>query len=196
MSEIIAKYKKRGKYLLILHEATCDKSFTVNCLFESNIARVILLTYVILTYYKLIEAKSARTNLTTICFLTFHRFSFPYFNSNISYSAHLFCIRWSFLIDLFSNFFPENSITFENTYLRSCWFHCVDMFYFKFTILLLINSMTRILLLKTLYKFGTIKMIYPAPTYVWFRLVWIQMFCISHLAFLRFTFHWYLHCSN
>ena len=30
-------------------------------------------------------------------------------------------------------------------------------------------------------------LIYPIPTYLWFRLVWIQMFCMSRLAFLRFT---------
>ena len=34
-------------------------------------------------------------------------------------------------------------------------------------------------------------LIYPIPRYVWLRLVWIQMFCISRLAFLCFTFYWY-----
>ena len=58
------------------------------------------------------------------------------------------------------------------------------------------NSVTRILLLEILYKFRTIKLIYPAPTYVRFRLMWIQMFCISRLAFWHFIFHWYLQCSN
>ena len=33
-SEITAKYEKRGKYLTILHEATCDNYFIVKCLFE------------------------------------------------------------------------------------------------------------------------------------------------------------------
>ena len=42
-SEIIAKYEKRGKYLPILHEATCDNYFIVKCLLKSNKARVILL---------------------------------------------------------------------------------------------------------------------------------------------------------
>ena len=32
--EIIAKYEKRGKYLPILHEATCDNYFIVKCLFK------------------------------------------------------------------------------------------------------------------------------------------------------------------
>ena len=38
------KYEKRGKYLPILHEATCDNYFIVKCLFKSNESRVILLT--------------------------------------------------------------------------------------------------------------------------------------------------------
>ena len=43
--QIIAKYKKRGIYLPILHEATCDIYFIVKCLLKSNLARVSLLTY-------------------------------------------------------------------------------------------------------------------------------------------------------
>ena len=35
-SEITAKYEKRGKYLPILHEATCDNYFIVKCLFYLN----------------------------------------------------------------------------------------------------------------------------------------------------------------
>ena len=42
--EMTAKYKKRGKYLQILHEATCDNNFIVKCFVKSNVARVILLT--------------------------------------------------------------------------------------------------------------------------------------------------------
>ena len=44
-SDIIAKYEKRGKYLPILHEATCDNYLIVKCLLKSNVAWVILLTY-------------------------------------------------------------------------------------------------------------------------------------------------------
>ena len=33
-TQIIAKYEKRGKYLPILHKATCDNYFTVKCLFK------------------------------------------------------------------------------------------------------------------------------------------------------------------
>ena len=41
--EIIAKNEKRGKYLSILHEATCDNYFIIKCLLKSNVVRVILL---------------------------------------------------------------------------------------------------------------------------------------------------------
>ena len=37
-SEMIAEYKKGGKYLPILHEATCDKYFIVRGLLKSNVA--------------------------------------------------------------------------------------------------------------------------------------------------------------
>ena len=49
----------------------------------------------------IIVSKSARNNLTY--FQTFDSFLFLYFNLNILYSVHLFCIRWSFVIDLFWN---------------------------------------------------------------------------------------------
>ena len=42
--EIIAKYEKRGKYLPIMQEATCDNYFTVKCFLKSNIATIYLLT--------------------------------------------------------------------------------------------------------------------------------------------------------
>ena len=44
---IIAKYQKRGKYLSILHDTTCDNYFIFKCLLKSNVARFILLTYCI-----------------------------------------------------------------------------------------------------------------------------------------------------
>ena len=43
-NKIIANYKKRGKFLPVLHEAMCDNYFIDKCLLKSNIARVILLT--------------------------------------------------------------------------------------------------------------------------------------------------------
>ena len=44
--EVIVKYEKRGKYLPILQEPTCENYVIVTeCLLKSNVARVILLTY-------------------------------------------------------------------------------------------------------------------------------------------------------
>ena len=43
--EITAIYEKRGRYLPILHEATCDNYFIVKCLLKSNMARAISLSY-------------------------------------------------------------------------------------------------------------------------------------------------------
>ena len=40
--EIATKYEKRGKYLAILHEATCDNYFIAKCLLKSNESRVTL----------------------------------------------------------------------------------------------------------------------------------------------------------
>ena len=42
--QLIAKYEKRGKYLPILYEVTCDNYFIVKCLLKSNELRNILLT--------------------------------------------------------------------------------------------------------------------------------------------------------
>ena len=43
-ASFLAKYEIRGKYLPILHKATCDKFFIVKYLLESNVSTVILLT--------------------------------------------------------------------------------------------------------------------------------------------------------
>ena len=42
--EIIPKYEKRGKYLPILHMATCDNCFSVKRLLKSIVSRIILLS--------------------------------------------------------------------------------------------------------------------------------------------------------
>ena len=102
----MAKYEKRGKYLLILHETTCDNYFIVKWLFisiESRVTYQLHRTY--LTWFKVdkLEAKTVSTNFTWLYFKTFDTFIFPHFSSNILYSVHLFGIRWSFVISLFSN---------------------------------------------------------------------------------------------
>ena len=84
----------------------------------------------------------------------------------------------------------KHLITFENTCLVSYRFHCVNIFYIKSSLceaFTVTNSMTRHLLIKTLYKFRTVTCSFatdlPYPTYVCFRLVKVQIFCISHLVF-------------
>ena len=108
-----------------------------------------------LTYCKQIDTKTARINRTRSYFQTFGSFLFPYFNSYNLYSVDLFCIRWSFVIDLFANTAFQTFDYFENAYLLSCRFYCVDIFYIKFRFfetLTVTNSVTRISLVETLYK--------------------------------------------
>ena len=99
-------------------------------------------------------------------------------------------------------FCSKHSITLENTYLISCWFHCIDELCIKFIFYETFrgtNSVTRILLIETLFNFRTIKYcftLYLHMYHVCFRLVWNEMFSISRLAFLRFPFHWYLQILN
>ena len=129
-------------------------------------------------------------------------FLFAYFNTNILYSVQLFCTQWSFAINLFSkvlfqtfDYFSEYVPTMLLIWLR----YCVDIFYIKFKFcktFTVTNSVTRILSIKTLYKFRTIMCCLTLYLHTCFRLVCIQMFCISHLAFLRFIFHWHLYCSS
>ena len=74
----------------------------------------------------------------------------------------------------FQMFFSKHSITFENTYLLTCWFHSVVMFYIEskfcktFTIT---NSVTRILLIEALYKFRAIK--------CWF-MIYLHMYVVQY----------------
>ena len=122
-----------------MYETTCDNYFIGKCLLKSNIARVILLTYlltapsllnIILTYYKQNGAKTARISLATwLFFQIFDSILFPYFNSNILYSVHLLCIQWPFVMNLFSNNF----------------FHAFDYFWKQVTTKLLISLCWHIL---------------------------------------------------
>ena len=43
--ETIVKNKEQVKYLLMLHDATYNNYFIVECLLKLNVARIILLTY-------------------------------------------------------------------------------------------------------------------------------------------------------
>ena len=76
----------------------------------------------------------------------------------------------------FQMFCSNNSITSENMYPLSCWFHCVDIFWIKYGFGetgTATNSMTRILLIETQSNFRTIKCCvikcYPS-----------QLSCVSH----------------
>ena len=99
----------------------------------------------------------------------------------------------------FRMFCSKHAITFD-TYLLNCRFHCVDIFYINFRsceTFTVTNSGAILLLIETLSNFRTMKCWFdPIPTNACFRLVQIQMFSISCLAFLRFTFYWYLHGSK
>ena len=147
-----------------------------------------------------LEAKTASTKFTWLYFKTFDSFIFPHFNLNVCFQ--FICLVFDGLLQsiCFRTFCSKHSITFENTYPISCWFHCVDelsiRFYETFTVT---NFVTRILLIETLSNFRTIKCcfaLYLHMYHVCFGLVSTEMFSISHLAFLRFTFHWYLHGNN
>ena len=91
----------------------------------------------------------------------------------------------------FRMFCSIHSITFENTYLLSPWFHCVDIFYIKFWFcetFTVINSVTRTLLIETLCKFRTIKCCftiylhrYVLGLYKFKYFVWpASLSCVSH----------------
>ena len=114
-----------------------------------------------LTWFRKAEAKTASTNFTWSYFVFPNNFVFPYFNSNILYSVHLFGIWWSFAIDFFFRmFYSKHSITFENMYLLSFWFRCVDIYYIKFRFCetyTVTSSPTRNVLTETLSNFRTIK---------------------------------------
>ena len=59
-----------------------------------------------LTKYKQqVEAKTESNNFTWL-------YLYAYFNSNILYPAHLFCVRWSFASSLFSNVLFQTIIYF------------------------------------------------------------------------------------
>ena len=113
-----------------------------------------------LTCFRNAEAKTATTNFTSSDFVISNSFAFPYFISNILDSVYICLVFIGFLqLIYFRMFCSKHSITFENMYLLSCWFHCVDIFYIKFRFCetyTVTSSVTRNLLIKTLSNFRTI----------------------------------------
>lgn len=91
------KISEEKKYSPILHKETWHKNF-IAMLIENSKSFSYLLAACneILTEYKKVEAKTPSTNLTYLYFETFDSFVVAYFNSNIFYSIHLFCIQWVF----------------------------------------------------------------------------------------------------
>ena len=69
--------------------------------------------------------------------------------------------------------FSKPSVTFGNTYLLSCWFHCVVIFDMEFKFfenVTVINSVTITLITEILYKFRTIRYCFTfcIYTYIFF----------------------------
>ena len=119
-------------------------------------------------------------------------------------SIQIFCNLFSYFVFdgllqsiYFQMFCSKHSIIFD-TYLLSGRFHYVDLFYINFRsceTFTVTNSGAILLSIETPSNFkNSVDLSYTYKYMFW--LVYIQMFCISQLAFLRFTFHWYLHGSN
>ena len=76
----------------------------------------------------------------------------------------------------FRMFCSKHSITFENTYLISCWFHCVDelcikfRFYETFTVT---NFVTRILLVESLKHCLTLELLSVALSYTYTCIMYV-----------------------
>ena len=82
----------------------------------------------------------------------------------------------------FRIFFSKLWITFENMYLLSCWFHCDDIFYIKLRFCetcTIANSVTRILLIETLFNFRTLSPDLPI-TFTCMSYVSASLSCVSH----------------
>ena len=113
------------------------------------------------------RAKTLSTNLSYLYLQTFVSFAFPYFNSNVLYSIHFFCIPCFFVVNLFSNVCIHSSVWFFQTFddfrkhvpikllFSLCCHFCIE-FSFSETFMV-INSVTRILSIEILYNFRTVK---------------------------------------
>ena len=118
--------------------------------------------------------------LSTICscyrtvrYVFPNSFVFPYFNLNIFCDLFI-CLEFDGLLEsiCFRMFCSKHSITFD-TYLLSCRFHCVDIFYIKVRsceTLTITNSGAILLLIETLSKSRTIK--------CWF-ILYLQMYILG-----------------
>ena len=128
------------------------------------------------------EAKSARNNFTCLPSYIFKYSKAFYFHI----STQIFCILFiCFVYDgllwsiYFRMFCSKNLITFDNAYLISCWFHCVDIKRRFYETLTVTNSVTTILLIKSLYNVRTIK--------CWFAL-YLDMYGLGYYEFKYFVY--------
>ena len=130
-----------------------------------------------LTWYKLLEAKTASTNFTWLYFKTFDSFIFS--NLNLNIYTHFISLVFDGLLQsvCFWMFCSKHSITSENNYLLSCWFHCVDILCIRFRFcetFTVTDVVSRILLTETPSNFKTLKCcftLYLHMYHVCFRLV-------------------------
>ena len=117
-------------------------------------------------------------------------------------SIRIFCTLFIFLVFdglfqliHFRMFCSKHSITFENMYPLSCWFHSVDIFYIKFRFCetyTVSSSVTRNLLIKTLSNlsnselisidlpdtFFARKQLKISEIYMLFQPIKLRIFCI------------------
>ena len=122
-------------------------------------------------------------------------FLFAYFNTNILKSTlFVFLILDGLLQPIcFRMFCSKRSKWFllkTRTYLLSFWFHCVDIFYIEFRFcetFTVINSVIKILLIKTLYKFRAIK--------CWFTL-YLHVYVLGYYKFKCFVYPASLSCVS
>ena len=114
-----------------------------------------------LYWYKQAETKTASTNFTWLCFVFPNSFVFSCLNSNI---CNLFmCLVFDGLLQsiYFRIFCSKHSITFD-TYLLSCPFHCIDIFYINFRsceTFTISNSGAILLLIETPFNFKSFQRI-------------------------------------
>ena len=94
--------------------------------------------------------------LLTDIYLSIRHSTALYFRISIwIFCTQFICLVFDGLLQwiCFRMFCSKHSITLENTYLISCWFHCVDKLCIKFRfceIFTVINFVTRTLLIQTL----------------------------------------------
>ena len=141
----------------------------------------------ILTYYKLTDTKTARTNLT--CYISKNSTAFYFYISIQTFCPLFTCFVFDGLCNIFvfESFVSNIWLLFKTcTKLLTslCW-HTLHQIWIMW------NSHIHKFRDENFIDWNTVSADLP-----YLRLEWIQMFCISHLAFLCFTFHSYLHCSK